>query len=326
MVEPTHLPANFFALFAAFAVTSCGMNLRIVVFIVLVSGWSVGARAQFTAALLQDERYWGDGKAEFNIYDAQEMRYGKPRACEIIHVFVREPFADRELVKAEPGSKAGTFPVLKLNQILNVPTGLYSYQQMHSAFWRGDSGELIKSTLTSNDGCGNTYKEFRALGGLRGLIGRGFSYEWRTYWEGMSAGTQRIAVERGAIFYDELPWRVRTIDFSNKAGAFATAIAPTIIHSKRGSLAFEVSSVEWAVRPDEIAVRVERQFKDGAQRDDFVLEPHHPHRVREWRKADGSTLKLQRSLKLDYWNYNQPGDKERAEAASAAEGRATANP
>ena len=34
------------------------------------------AFAQFTPALLQNNSYWGDGKAEFNIYDAQIVRYG----------------------------------------------------------------------------------------------------------------------------------------------------------------------------------------------------------------------------------------------------------
>ena len=34
--------------------------------------------------------------------------------------------------------------------------------------------------------------------------------------------------------------------------------------------------------------------------------------VEFWKKSDGGSLKLRRSLKLDYWNYNKPGDRERA--------------
>ena len=271
------------------------------------------ARAQFSAALLQDEKYWGDGKAEFNIYDAVEMRYGQPRKCEILHILVREPFAERDLVKAEPGTRGGTYPVIKLNQILHIPTGVYVYQQMHSAFWRCDTGALVKATLTSNDSCGNTYKEFRALGGLRGMVNPGWRYEWRTYWEGMSAGGENIGAPKAAVFYDELPMRVRTIDFSNGAGAFASAVASTIIGSKRDQVAFASASVEWAVRPDAIAVRV----AIGEKRDDFLLDAKAPHRLREWKKSDGGSLKLRRSLKLDYWNYNQPGDLERALSEAA---------
>jgi hypothetical protein len=271
------------------------------------------AHAQFSPAFLQDERYWGDGKAEFNIYDAEMVRYGQPRKCEVIHILVREPFSDRELVKAEPNTRSATYPVIKLNQILHIPTGLYVYQQMHSAFWRCDNGALIKATLTSNDSCGNTYKEFRALGGLRGLFGNGWRYEWRTYWEGMSAGEEIISAEANVVFYDELPLRVRMIDFANGAGAFATAIAPTIIGSKRDQVTFVGASVDWAVHADSITVRVTiGPVGDGAKHDDFLLEKAAPHLVREWKMADGGSLKLRESRKIDYWNYNKVGDKERA--------------
>ncbi len=266
------------------------------------------AHAQFSASFLQDEKYWGDGKAEFNFYDAEEVRYGQPRKSEVIHILVREPFSDRDLVKAEANTRGGTYPVIKLNQILHIPTGVYVYQQMHSAFWRCESGALVKATLTSNDSCGNTYKEFRALGGLAGLLNNGWRYEWRTYWEGMSAGEEKISAEKGVIFYDELPLRVRTIDFSNGAGAFATAIAPTIINSKRDQVAFSTAAVDWTVRTDEIRVRV----TIGGKNDDFQLDAKAPHLLREWKKSDGGSLKLRKSLKIDYWNYNKPGDLERA--------------
>jgi hypothetical protein len=221
-------------------------------------------------------------------------------------------------VKAEPNTRGGTYPVIKLNQVLHIPTGVYVYQQMHSAFWRCDTGELVKATLTSNDSCGNTYKEFRALGGLRGLMNPGWRYEWRTYWEGMSAGDETVGALKGAVFYDELPLRVRTIDFSNGAGAFATAIAPTIIGSKRDQIDFASAAVEWTVQSDAIAVRV----NIGGKLSDFLLDAKSPHLLREWKKPDGGSLKLRRSLKIDYWNYNQPGDMERALNAASSDGGA----
>ena len=271
------------------------------------------ARAQFSAAWLQDEKYWGDGKAEFNFYDAVEMRYGQPRECEIIHILVREPFAERDLVKAETNTPGGTYPVIKLNQILHIPTGVYVYQQMHSAFWRCDTGALVKATLTSNDSCGNTYKEFRALGGLRGLMNPGWRYEWRTYWEGMSAGEESVSAPAGGLFYDELPMRVRMIAFANGTGAFATAIAGTVINSKRDQISFVGGSIDWAVRTDSISIRVRLGPNPiEANKDDFLLDPKPPHLLREWKKSDGGSVKLRRSLKLDYWNYNKPGDLERA--------------
>src|SRR3954469_12493459 len=139
------------------------------------------APAQFTPALLQNNSYWGDGKAEFDIYDAQIVREGAPRPCEVLHVLVRESFDPKQLVKSDKLNQPDAIPVLKLNQILHVPTGLYVAQQMHSNFWRVDNAQLLKFPLTSNDSFGNTYKEGRREGD-------GFAYEFRTYSDEMAGG------------------------------------------------------------------------------------------------------------------------------------------
>ena len=168
------------------------------------------AFAQFAPALLQNNSYWGDGKAEFNIYDAQIAREGVPRACEVLHILVREPFDPRQLVKPDNPNQPDAIPVLKLNQIFHVPTGLYVYQQMHSNFWRVDNAQLVKFSVTSNDSCGNTFKEARREG-------ERLAYEYHTYWDGMADGKETVNVPLNGYFYDELPWLVRTIDFSKPA-------------------------------------------------------------------------------------------------------------
>src|SRR2546429_1966254 len=145
------------------------------------------AFAQFTPTLLQNKSYWGDGKAEFNIYDAQIARYGIPRPTEVLHILVREPFDPKQLVKPDDPNRADAIQVLKLNQILHVPTGLYVYQQMHSNFWRGDNAQLLKFSLTSNDSCGNTVKEARREGDP-------FAYEYHTHLDGMADGRENVTV------------------------------------------------------------------------------------------------------------------------------------
>src|SRR6476469_359766 len=168
------------------------------------------AFAQFTPALIQNHSYWGDGKAEFNIYDAQIVREGAPRPCEVLHILVRESFDPKQLVKTDKPNQPDAIAVLKLNQILHVPTGLFVAQQMHSNFWRVDNAQLLKFSLTSTDSCGNTYKEARREG-------TGFAYEYRTYWDGMASGKESVDLPAKGYFYDELPWLVRTLDFSKAA-------------------------------------------------------------------------------------------------------------
>src|SRR4051812_11110516 len=153
------------------------------------------ALAQFTPTFLQNNSYWGDGKAEFNIYDAQVARYGIPRPTEVLHILVREPFDPTQLVKPDNPNQPNAVQVLKLNQIVHVPTGLYVYQQMHSNFWRVDNAQLLKFSLTSNDSCGNTFKEARRDGAA-------FAYEYHTYWDGMAGGKENVTVPANGFFYD----------------------------------------------------------------------------------------------------------------------------
>ena len=275
------------------------------------AGWvllalSVGAiarhaSAQFTPALLQNDSYWGDGKAEFDFYDAQIVREGQPRQCEVLHIALREPFNPKQWVKVDDWKKPSVIPVVKLNQVLHVPVGVYIHQQMHSAYWRIDNGMLLKWSFTHSDSFGNTFKEVRSFG-------QQLAFNWHTYWEGMADGNENITPPANGYFYDELPLRVRTIDFSKPTGEFEIQIAPTVIHSKKDTIMFKPAKVKFNASERKIDVSVEHP--GGTDR--FVLDGNFPYLLREWNVADGSHLKLNNSLKMDYWNYSKNGDRERA--------------
>lgn len=268
----------------------------------------VTARADFSPAFFGDG-YWLDGKAEFSFYEGTLARYGAPQPAEVIQIFVREDFAPEAMVKADQWDRSGTYPVLKLNQVLRVRTGLYVYQQMHSAFWRPENARLIKWSLTSNDSCGNTFK----VATRPKEQGDAWAYRFDTYWEGQVNGTVEVAAPSGGIFYDELPARVRSIDFTKPADSFTVPLAPTAITSKRGEFPFAPAKFSYRKEGDTIIVDVDH----AKGRDTFVLDPASPHRMREWRAFDGGVLKLKRTLKVPYWEYSHPGDLERALADPA---------
>ena len=257
--------------------------------------------AQFTPALLQNNSYWGDGKAEFNIYEAQIVRDGAPRPCEAVHILVREPFDPKQLVRQDGPRRPTTIAVLKFNQVLHIPTGLSVCQQMYSAFWRVDNAQLLKFSLTSNDSVGNTFKELRRSG-------EQFTHEYRTYWDGMAEGTETVPQPANGYFYDELPWLVRTLDFSKPGEKFEFQLANSIINSKKDMISFKPAEISIKVAPKTIDVAVTH----SAGIDHFTLDRDGPHLLREWSAADGSRLKLKRNLKVDYWNYTKTGDRERA--------------
>lgn len=303
---------------------------------VLALTLGAGAQGQWSTKWLQEEAYWGDGKAEFNVYEAREVRYGQPRGSNVIHIYEREAFDPAELVQANDPKQPGTHPVIKLNQVLYIPTGIYSQQQMHSSYWKPDTGQLLKATLSSSDSIGNTYKELRALTGWRSWLRGGWSFHWHTYLQGQSEGNETIHADKDATFYDELPMRVRTIDFSAGAGTFAIPLAPSILGAKAEKITFTPATIEWRRRSSTYAqpsgvtghgaITVTVKLRGSLTEDVFILDAKPPYHLREWRKSDGGTLRLQRSFKIDYKAMNKLGDQARllqmAEEAHAKEHQA----
>lgn len=239
--------------------------------------------AQFTPALLQNNSYWADGKSEFNIYAAEISRVGIPRSCEVLHIFVRE--------------QVDSVPVLKLNQVLNIPTGLTMQQQMQSNYWRIDNAQLMKFCLTSSDGVGNVYKEMRRKG-------EQLAYEYR----GATVASEEITPPPNGYFYDELPWLVRTIDFSKPSAPFEIQLAASVIKTPKDNFEFKPAKISFTTTPRTIEVRVNH----AGGEDRFTLDRDGPNLLREWKAADGSHLKMKRNLKVDYLKYDKPGDRERA--------------
>ena len=57
---------------------------------------------------------------------------------------------------------------------------------------------------------------------------------------------------------------------------------------------------------------IDVDVRHDAGTDRFVLDRDFPFLLRQWNAADGSRLKMKRSLKVAYWNYNKTGDREKA--------------
>jgi hypothetical protein len=172
---------------------------------------------------------------------------------------------------------------------------------MHSNFWRVDNAQLLEFSLTSNDSIGNAYKEARRNNAS-------FAYEYRTSMDPMGSGKDDVPVPANGYFYDELPWLVRTIDFQKPSTPFEIQLAGSVINSRKDSFAFKPARISFKSNEREIDVAVEQT----GGTDHFILDRDFPNLLRQWNAADGSHLKMKRSLKVAYWNYNKPGDREKA--------------
>src|SRR5207247_9146539 len=102
--------------------------------------------------------HWGDGRAELNGYRLVQPRYGATRTGTALPDFVTEDMSDALRVKADPGQHpaADVYPVMKLNAIRDVQTGIYDYNVMTSAFARvADGWPVAKVSFASQGWCGD---------------------------------------------------------------------------------------------------------------------------------------------------------------------------
>ena len=243
-------------------------------------------------------KYWQDGKAEVSVFQATEKREGLVRQAEVKHIAVREPFSARRMVKTEDWQEPGVYEVIKLNQILHIPTGTYDFYQMHSSFWRIENGRLIKFSLAGIDSCGNSYKEGR-------IEGDRLSYIANTYWEGMDRLKLTKKLPEEVLFYDELPLKLRSLDWT-KATAFSASVIPSVIGSKADPLVAAKAQFQVHEAREGKAFRV--TMRTGSGEDVFLFDKEFPHLLREWHRADGSALRLKSSVRIPYWKLNKPGD------------------
>ncbi len=260
---------------------------------------TTSAASPFTDRLLRDEVLWGDGKAEYAIFDATERRYSVARPTEVRHILVRESFTAAEPVKADDWRAPGTYPVIKLNQIITIPTGTYRYDLGHSSFWRADTGDLLKFALTSNDSCGLSYKQGNLDAGPR------WRYRAFSYWQGMSETDTRATPPPGALFYNELPFKLRLLDWG-RVERFTAPLMPGIIGSKTDALVWTPATFTVARAEGEAAWLVTVAHVRGEDR--FLFDAASPHGLKRWDRWDGTNLTLRHSIRLPYWELNRVGD------------------
>ena len=84
----------------------------------------------------QFSKYWYQGKAEINVFDLQQSRYGEIRPGKAVMIFVTEDFSKSKQVKLDnPQDRpSDAQKVMKLNMTRDFVTGVYPYHTMLSVF------------------------------------------------------------------------------------------------------------------------------------------------------------------------------------------------
>jgi hypothetical protein len=262
------------------------------------------ASAQFSPAFPQNASYWRDGKSEVDFYNADFVREGRHYQAEVLLVLTAELANPNDFTRADDAKTPGALSVVRINVEASIPRGLLLEQISLDAWWKTDAMALGRLSCTGSDGFGHFAQSIDEK--RDGAV---------TSWK-YSCDTYRSKVDRPslpqpggvAVFYDELPLRVRTMDFSKPNGSFEIQLARTLINAKDEEIAFKPATISYKVEERSITVEVKRETLI----DRFVVDRDFPFLLREWKAADGSQWKLKTSIKADLASYTKPGDRERA--------------
>jgi hypothetical protein len=250
------------------------------------------------AGRIGSDTLWDDGRAEVARYTARGPRYGRERAYEVVTIVVKEPFDIERGVKAQVGG----VEVLKFNQLVTMPTGIYTYRQMSSFFLRRADLAPLKLAVSSQEWCGTTFKEWRDRGPASAL-------ETHSYFEGEGDRTFPLAPAPDLVFEDAIAVVLRDDPASRRLRLVASEISNRAAAPEVSEAAVERSprtvAIETAIgrrRAEE--VRVVR----GGRVDRLLFDTVPPHVLLLWERADGHVWRVAAVKRLDYWNLNRPGD------------------
>lgn len=253
--------------------------------------------------------YWYAGKAELNIFDLKQARYGELRDGHAVLIFVTEDFSKSQLVKLDnPGAHPeDAVRVMKLNFTREFPTGVYAYRTMQSVFSPIDRSEYpstLKITTGSQEWCGQVF--------MKVLLGEtGYSAHVDSYFESES-GT---GLELGWAVPEDALWNLIRLDpAALPLGSFSAI--PGNLDIRLRHLPLKAVPAEGKLEELENGERrYEVRYPTLSRTLRIWFEGDFPRSIVRWEEettSRGQTLTTtgvrRKQVMLDYWAHNQLSD------------------
>ncbi|OAV46205.1 hypothetical protein [Lewinella sp. 4G2] len=272
---------------------------------------SAPAPGQFRGELTD---YWHQGKAEINVYDLQQVRYGEVHPGTVSLIFVTEDFLTDKQVKNDNYTNPNSTPILKTNQLRRFTTGIYDYSQMTSVFTPTDLAKqphTLKVTTSVQDWCGQTFTQFNHDGG------GGWDVELRSYFE--KEGDVETSAPADFI-EDEIMNRIRAgwkeLPVGDKKVIPASGYL-VMMHKPfaAASATLTLGAYAGAKFSGEDLRSYKIEYPALNREVEFVFDAAAPHVIRGWTEtypSRGKTLTtvatLQKQAMEPYWSQNSLAD------------------
>jgi len=249
-----------------------------------------------------DNRFWDSGKAEILIFDAKEVHYGLPREANATFILVKEDHLKDQNVKADNWKKPGLIPRMKFNEVLTVPTGIYTYRQMLSVFFDRSDFRPAKLTFSSQEWCGQTFKEFL-------FTPAKILLEFNGYFENEAKGKREIPSSSKVYPYNSLPVLLRAMR-PTEPKTVQLSLLSDIISNRIGNPEIFEATAKFYGRPKVGNAKVEVTWKNGTktEKDRYEFDMAGLYPLQKFERSDGAIYTLRKRLEDDYWHHNRPGD------------------
>lgn len=248
----------------------------------------------------QFAKYWYQGKAEINVFDLEQIRYGEARAGKAVMIFVTEDFSKRKQVKLDnPG---GGQKVLKLNMTSDFVTGIYPYHTMLSVFTPVyEDTWAPKVTASVTEWCGQTFSQLNLKSGK-------YNAQLFSYFE--SEGDREIQVQ--AMAEDELFNLIRLNP--DLVPTERIKLIPSLISQRLAHLPMQAENATISRRDeDSNQSEIEVAYSDINRKLIIRFQKFFPYEILSfeeiWTRENGQeeiTKAVRTHVKMsDYWNQNK---------------------
>ncbi|OAQ39871.1 hypothetical protein A5893_09895 [Pedobacter psychrophilus] len=244
-----------------------------------------------------NNKLWYDGLAEVATYDAQKTVYKKQRNFDYTYITVAEDFNKEFRVKTDDYKRKDLYKVMKLNAFASIKTDNYPYHYLSSMFFYFDKPwEMDKMTTSSQEWCGNTYKEYLNNGNQ-------YVMNYHSYFDNEGDGEKNIATEN--LFEDQLSYTLRSLNF--KAGlSFDANILESQITNKVGNL--EIYKAKLNVSDGNNDILAQATWKvtvtlEPNKTNVYYFQKSYPNLLLKQNTWDGLNLTLKQTSRYAYWQH-----------------------
>lgn len=283
---------------------SYDMKTVILIFLTSLFLFSCGTSGREGVNEEQFSKYWYQGKAEINVFELVQSRYGEDRAGKAVMIFVTEDFSKKKQVKLDNPESAGADAqkVLKLNMTREFVTGVYPYHTMLSVFspiYEEVNAPKITSSVT--EWCGQSFSQ---------LNWKNSSYQATLFSYFEKEGDQEVSIN--ALAEDELFNLIRLNPDLVPMGDIK--LIPGLVFQRFAHIPLQAEEATISRRETgENQSEVEVTYSEIGRKLIIRYNQSFPYEIMAWQEiqtiSDGkqeitSATRTKLSM-LDYWNKNE---------------------